>query len=63
MYKSFVKRLLDLLIGIIGFPFFVMALIIFGPIIKATDEGPVFYSAKRVGKNGKLFTMYKFRSM
>ncbi len=63
MYKHFVKRILDLCIGIIGFPFFLIALIIFGPIIKTTDKGPVFYNALRIGRNGKLFKMFKFRSM
>lgn len=63
MYKTFVKRLLDLLFGVIGFPFFLMVFCIFAPIIKATDKGPVFYNAKRIGRDGKLFTMYKFRSM
>ena len=63
MYKAFVKRLLDLIFGVIGFPFFLMAFCIFAPIIKATDKGPVFYNANRIGKNGKLFKMYKFRSM
>lgn len=63
MYKLFFKRLLDIIIGIIGFPFFLVALVIFGPIIKLTDNGPLFYNAKRIGKNGKLFKMYKFRSM
>lgn len=63
MYKSCIKRVLDLMIGIIGFPFFLIALIILGPIIKATDKGPIFYNAKRIGKNGKLFKIFKFRSM
>lgn len=63
MYKKYVKRFLDLLLGIIGFPFFLIAFIIFGPIIKATDKRPVFYNAKRIGKDGKLFKMFKFRSM
>ena len=63
MYKSHIKRWLDLIIGIIGFPFFLITFIMFGPIIKATDRGPVFYNAKRIGKDGKLFKMYKFRSM
>ena len=52
-----------MLIGIIAFPFFLIALVLFGPIIKATDRGPIFYNANRIGKNGKLFKMYKFRSM
>lgn len=63
MYKQFIKRLFDIVIGIIGFPFFFISLLIFGPIIKLTDKGPVFYNAKRIGRNGKLFKMYKFRSM
>ena len=63
MYKLFIKRMLDLIIGILAFPFFVIALIIFGPIIKLTDRGPIFYNAQRIGRNGKLFKMYKFRSM
>ena len=33
------------------------------PIIWLTDFGPVFYNAKRVGRKGKIFKMYKFRSM
>ncbi len=63
MYESFIKRDLDLIVGIIGFPFFLVACVIFGPIIKATDKGPVFYTAERIGKGGQLFKMYKFRSM
>ena len=63
MYKSCIKRILDLLIGITAFPFFLIAFLIFGPIIKVTDKGPIFYNAKRIGKNGKLFKMFKFRSM
>ncbi len=31
--------------------------------MKLSDNGPVFYSAKRIGKNGKLFHLYKFRTM
>lgn len=63
MYRLYIKRLLDLIIGLLAFPFLLISLLIFGPIIKATDKGPVFYNAKRIGKNGKLFKMYKFRSM
>ena len=63
MYKKYIKRIFDLIIGILLFPFFLLTFIIFGPIIKGTDKGPVFYNAERIGKDGKLFKMYKYRSM
>ena len=63
MYKKYIKRILDFLIGILGFPFFLISFIIMAPIIKLTDKGPVFYNAERIGKDGVLFKMYKYRSM
>lgn len=63
MYKKFFKRLIDLLLSLIGSPFFCLIFIILAPIIFFTDRGPVFYNAPRLGKNGKVFKMYKFRSM
>lgn len=63
MYKNFVKRLLDIILGLIGLPFFCLSYIILAPIIYFSDKGPVFYTAPRLGKNGKKFLMLKFRSM
>ena len=63
MYKKHIKRILDLLIGIIALPFFAVVFIVVAPIIHFTDGGPVFYNAERIGRNGKLFKMYKLRSM
>lgn len=63
MYKAFGKRLIDLIISIIGLPFLGILFIIFAPIIKFTDGGHVFYNAERLGRKGKIFKMYKFRSM
>ena len=63
MYKAFGKRLIDLIISIICLPFFGLLFIIFAPIIKLTDKGPVFYVADRLGKKGRIYKMYKFRSM
>ncbi|WP_373221994.1 sugar transferase [Mediterraneibacter gnavus] len=63
MYKRFIKNVFDFLIGLCGFPFFLIVLIIFGPIIYFQDKGPIFYNAERIGKDGKFFKMYKFRSM
>jgi len=63
MYKHIGKRLIDLGISIVGLPFFLILFIFFAPMIKLTDWGPIFYNAERLGKNGKVFKMYKFRSM
>lgn len=63
MYKVFGKRVIDIVICIIAFPFFLVLFIIFAPIIKITDGGSVFYNAERLGQNGKIYKMYKFRSM
>lgn len=63
MYRNYIKRLLDIVFSIIIFPFFCIIFIIVAPIIILEDRGPIFYNALRIGKNGKLFKMFKFRSM
>ncbi len=63
MYRKFFKNIIDFLAGLIALPFVLLFIIVFAPIIYFTDHGPVFYNAERVGKNGKIFKMYKFRSM
>jgi lipopolysaccharide/colanic/teichoic acid biosynthesis glycosyltransferase len=63
MYKRFIKRFLDIVISIIALPFFFILLVILIPIIYFSDKGSVFYNAPRLGKNGKVFKMYKFRTM
>ena len=63
MYVRFVKRLLDIVVGLIALPFVLIIIAILAPIIKHEDAGPVFYNAPRVGKDGVDFKMYKLRSM
>ncbi|WP_340162587.1 sugar transferase [Thermoclostridium caenicola] len=63
MYRKFFKRMLDVLLSLIAIPFLLLFICIFGPIIYLEDRGPIFYKAMRLGKGGKPFTMYKFRSM
>lgn len=63
MYKKFFKRVLDILGSLILLPFVIIIICIFGPIIYFTDKGPFFYNGERMGKNGKLFKMFKLRSM
>jgi len=63
MYKKFIKRIFDLMIGLCALPFVLLFIIVFGPVIYFTDFGPVFYNGPRIGRGGKVFKMCKFRSM
>lgn len=63
MYRLFGKRLLDIFLSLLGLPFFGLVFFVIAPLIKLSDGGPVFYNAKRLGHRGKIFVMYKFRSM
>lgn len=63
MYEKVIKRFIDFLISLIAFPVFVILLVIVAPCIFIDDGFPIFYNAERIGRNGKLFKMYKFRSM
>ena len=63
IYISFWKRLFDFLIALVALPFVLMVIAVVAPFIWLEDKGPVFYNAKRIGRNGKLFPMMKFRSM
>lgn len=63
MYKSFFKRLLDFVFALIALPIFALIYIVVAPIVHFTDGGPVFYCGERIGRDGRLFKMYKFRSM
>lgn len=58
-----VKRMLDIIGGIVGCLITVILTVILGPLIYIQSPGPIFFSQIRVGKNGKPFKMYKFRSM
>jgi lipopolysaccharide/colanic/teichoic acid biosynthesis glycosyltransferase len=44
-------------------PILILVTIIFAPLIYFEDKGPIFYNSKRVGRNGKTFIMFKFRTM
>jgi lipopolysaccharide/colanic/teichoic acid biosynthesis glycosyltransferase len=56
-------RLFDILIALIGCLVLLPLLGLITLLIKLDSRGPVFYKARRVGKDGKLFYMYKFRTM
>ena len=63
MYKKFLKRLFDILISILFLIPLSIIFIIVSVAIFIEDRGPIIYSGERLGKNGKVFKMYKFRSM
>lgn len=58
-----VKRLFDVIFSIIGLFLLSPLFLIISILIKREDKGPVFYRGLRVGKDGKLFRIYKFRTM
>lgn len=63
MYKHFFKRFLDILLAIIGIAIGLIPMIIIGLCVKLTSKGPILFKQDRIGKNGKVFKILKFRSM
>lgn len=63
-YQLFLKRALDICAGIAGCLITGILYIFVAPAIKIADpKGPVFFGQERAGKNGRIFKIYKFRSM
>ena len=57
------KRVMDIMGGIVGCLLTLILTLILGPLIKLDSPGPVFFSQTRIGKNGRKFKIWKFRSM
>ena len=57
------KRAMDIVGGLVGIIFTAIITIFLAPAIKLDSKGPVFFSQVRVGRNGRRFRIYKFRSM
>lgn len=57
------KRLIDIAGALVGIVITAVLTLLIGPAILAESPGPLFFKQKRVGKNGRYFYMYKFRSM
>lgn len=57
------KRMLDILGSLMGMILLGIVTVFVAPAIKINSPGPVFFGQTRVGKNGRKFTFYKFRSM
>lgn len=62
-YQLQVKRAFDLVVGSIAVVLTLPLMIISALLIWIQDRGPIIFKQKRVGENGRLFTLYKFRSM
>lgn len=58
-----IKRLMDIAAGLVGCALTGIIFVFVAPAIYLNSPGPIFFSQERVGKNGKKFKMYKFRSM
>lgn len=62
-YNRWAKRIFDLVVALLSLVIIIPVCIVIGAIIYKTDPGPIFFAHKRIGKNGKEFPCYKFRSM
>lgn len=63
MYKRFFKRILDIFLSFVSLVILAIPMLAVAILIKIDSSGPVLFKQERIGKNGKTFKIYKFRSM
>ena len=63
MYKNIIKPLIGLLLSFVGLIICCIPMLIIAIVIKCESKGPALFKQKRLGKNQKEFTVYKFRTM
>lgn len=63
MYKHFLKRLIDIVLSVLGIVICFIPMLIIAAAIKIDSPGPVIFKQKRLGYKGKVYEIYKFRSM
>lgn len=63
MYKHYLKRTIDFIIALLALPVVLLFCFFVLIAIQFDDKGPLFHKARRIGKDGRIFNMYKFRSM
>lgn len=63
MYRTWIKRALDIVLSALGLLVLGLPMLIIALIIKIDDPGPAIFQQKRIGLGGKVFLIYKFRSM
>lgn len=63
MYEKYIKRFLDLVLSLMALIILMPLMVIIAIAIKLDSKGPVFFLQERLGKNGKVFKIIKFRTM
>lgn len=63
MYRHFFKRFFDIIVSFLGIVILLVPMLVIALIIKIDSPGPVLFKQKRIGRHGKVFNIYKFRSM
>jgi lipopolysaccharide/colanic/teichoic acid biosynthesis glycosyltransferase len=63
VFYKFCKRFFDIVLSIIGLIFLFVVMLVVSIMIALEDGFPIFFIQERSGENGKVFKMYKFRSM
>lgn len=63
MYRRVVKRMLDLVLSSVGIAVLALPMAVIALLVKITDPGSAIFKQKRIGRNGRIFMMYKFRTM
>lgn len=63
MYKHAVKPVLDSILSLLALLVLLIPMIVIGILIKIDSPGPVFFKQKRLGRGGREFVIYKFRTM
>lgn len=63
LHLVLLKRIFDIIGALVGLTITLFVTIVVGPLIKLESPGPILFSQKRVGRNGRIFKIYKFRSM
>jgi lipopolysaccharide/colanic/teichoic acid biosynthesis glycosyltransferase len=63
MYRHFVKRLFDIVLSVLGIVVCCVPMLIIAMAIKIDSPGPVIFKQKRLGYKGKVYEIWKFRSM
>ena len=63
MYKHFFKRLIDIVLSVLGIVILAVPMLVLALIVKIDSPGPVFFKQKRVARGKRYFNIIKFRSM